>query len=74
MNSTVGLSFEIVLVKKVLAGLVNSVRDPLEKHNLRPKNVKHSSQKKKRRKLETQIQVLFSTIQMDTKGVPLPSA
>ena len=66
-------------MKKVLAGLVNSTRDPLKKHNPTLENMKRSSQKKKKKKkthikLETRTQVFFSTIQMNTKGAPLPGA
>ena len=62
MNSTVGLSFKVFFFfHKVLVGPVNSVRDPLEKHNFAfssctivmgptSENVKRSSQKKERRK------------------------
>ena len=59
MNSTVRLSFKVFFFHKVLAGPMNSVWDPLEKHNFAfssctvvmgstSENVKHSSQKKKK--------------------------
>ena len=40
---------------------MNSIRDPLERHNPTFENVKRSSQKKKK-KGETLTQVFFSTI------------
>ena len=46
---------------------MNSIRDPLERHNPTFENAKRSSQKKKKKKGETLTQVLFSTIQMDTR-------